>query len=386
MELKLPTWASAPPAGYPGAVQPPAPKAAAGWQNGEEPPAGTFNWVFQAVSDVSNEVANAIVGAGHALDAARTDQLLAAIQTLIGRAQLKTALTTLRVIHDTAVGPQTLAALARAPGAAGRAIAVGTAATIQANGGPHTNFAAQTAAAPFTSDFNDITYDPTLGLFIAVGKAGEIQTSTGNGTWTRRATGGTHFRKVLTNGLGLCVAVGEQNLIKYSTEGTTWNTASAPPPFGSRTHSGLACGAGVFVSVTESSDIASSLDGSTWTVRRDVDFAGGSGVVVYDQALGFIFAGDSSEDVYRSADGLAWTKIHDQVSVNGLVGSPYGWLGMAASPDGTSVEGRYSSIAVDQPADFIVDYLTSDQIRWMKFIDGQLWALGGTKIYLGGVL
>jgi hypothetical protein len=59
---------------------------------------------------------------------------------------------------------------------------------------------------------------------------------------------------------------------------------------------------------------------------------------------------------------------------------------MAASPDGTSVEGRYSSIAVDQPADFIVDYLTSDQIRWMKFIDGQLWALGGTKIYLGGVL
>jgi len=386
MELKLDQWATTPPAGYPGPISPPTGKRSAGFANGEEPPAGYFNHAWDALSDMQNELANLITGAGLTRVESDLAQVLKAIDVLIGRAQLKTALTTVRVIYDTAIGPQTLKALARAPGDTGKAIAVGTEATIQANSGPNTSFAAQTAGAPFTGDFTDITYDPTLGLFIAVGQAGEIQTSTGNGTWTRRASGGARFRKVLTNGLGLCVATGEGNVIKYSTNGTTWNTTTGP--FESQWHTGLVFGEGVFVTVTDGGSIASSSDGVTWIPRRSDGGASGAGEVIYDPALGFIFGGNPEHDVYRSADGITWTQIHDQCAIyqSGLFGSPYGWLVMLWSAAGTSVTARYSATAVDAPADFIVDYVTTEQLMWMKFIYGQLWALGGTKIYLGGVL
>src|SRR6185436_1537463 len=116
-------------------------------------------------------------------------------------------LTTVRKVAD--AGAQPLYALARAPvsspGIKGQAIAVGVAASIQANTGPCSLFVTQTAASPFTGTFFDIAYDVTLGLFIAVGETGEIQTSTGNGTWTRRSSATVDLYKIATNGLGLCV-------------------------------------------------------------------------------------------------------------------------------------------------------------------------------------
>lgn len=394
MDLKLDQWATTPPAGYPGSVSPPPAKRIAGWANGEEPPAGFFNHAWDALADTQNELANLISGAGLTRSESNLSQVLAAIQTLIGRAQLKTALTTVRAIHDTGIGAQTLVALARASNGtyAGRSIAVGTAATIQANSGPGTNFVAQTAAAPYAGDFTDITYDPALRLFVAVGKSGEIQTSSGNGTWARHPTAAGHFYKVVSDGLGLCVAVGQVGTIRTSTNGTTWFT---PAPGGMPTFSGdskgLAFGAGMFVLATPSGSVASSPNGYAWTTRIEQSLADANAHVVYDPALGFICAGDSADDVYHSADGITWDQIHDSIpsfasTPNGLIASPYGWLAMSRTADGTSVAARYSATAADQPADFTIDYVTSDQLTWMKFIDGQLWALGGTKIYLGGVL
>jgi hypothetical protein len=390
MELKLDQWATTPPAGYPGTVTPPLGKRQAGWANGEEPPAGYFNWLFDSVADAQNELANVVTGAGLTRSESDLSQVLSAIETLIGRAQLKTALTTLRVVHDTAVNPETLNALARSPG--GKAIAVGTAGTIQANTGPGTNFAGQTAGSSYTGDFADVTYDPTLGLFIAVGTTGEIQTSTGNGVWTRRSSGGRDFLNVTTDGLGLCVAGGAGDIngpgpIKYSSDGTTWSTATNP--FGGHADVvGIAFGVGLFVIGDYDGQIASSPDGLTWTMRRTTGGAGGTGCVVYDPALGFLYAYTSGSDVFRSADGITWTRIHNSVQAfaNGLIATPYGWVKAAVGADGTSAEVRYSPTAIDQAADFTVDYVTSDQLKWMKFINGQLWALGGDKIYLGGVL
>jgi hypothetical protein len=391
MDLKLDQWATTPPAGYPGTVSPPPAKRIAGWANGEEPPAGYFNHAWDALSDTQNELANLISGAGLTRSESNLTQVLAAIQALIGRAQLKTALTTVRMIHDTGVGPQSLNALARArvspAGYSGQAIAVGTAGTIQCNQGPRSNFNAQAPQFAYTGDFTDIAYDATLGLFIAVGKTGEIQTSTGDGTWIRRANGGANFLKIATNGLGLCVAVGALGLIKYSTNGTSWSTATDPFA-GTPDIDGIAYGAGLFVIGTGEGDIASSPDGITWTARRSYGGATGRGPVIYDPSLGFLYEYTSNGEAFRSADGITWTRIHNALFGGNdyLVASPYGWLIHTWSTDGTTVDVRYSPTAINQPPDFTIDYVTIDQLKWMRFIDGQLWALGGSKIYLGGVL
>jgi len=336
---------------------------------------------------VQEELVGLAEGLGETLDADSNTQALLMVRTLVGRTALKASVARITSIHDTAVNPELLNALAR-KASTGQVIAVGTAASIQANSGPATNFATVAAHSGYTGDFNDIAYDATLGLFIPVGDAGEIQTSSG-GAFTRRANGGSDLHSIATNGLGLCVATGDGELIKYSTNGTTWNTATSPFA-GSPDIRSVAFGAGVFVVGTMDGDIASSADGITWTVRRAVAGSSGYGRVVYDSALGFLYAYDG--DVFHSADGITWTKIHDTAAVGaafsqpGLVASPWGWLVGLSSADGTSIVGRYSATAVDHAADFSVDYATDDQLRWMKFIDGQLWAVGGDRIYTGGLL
>jgi hypothetical protein len=387
MDLKLDQWATTPPAGYPGTVSPPPAKRIAGWANGEEPPAGFFNHAWDALSDTQNELANLITGAGLTRSESNLSQVLQAVQSMIGRAQLKTAFTTVRAIHDTGIGPQTLNALAHGPDLADRTVAVGTAATIQTNGGAATNFFAATAATPFTGDFRDIIHEPMWGLFVAVGNVGEIQTSSNGTSWQRRANGGANFRKIATNKLGTCVAVGESGLVKRATNSTTWSTATGP--FGASNFEGVAFGAGVFVAVTPYGGIASSPDGVTWTARRSEAIpAAGNGQVVYDTALGFIAAGSSNSGIVQSFDGITWTVIAAPPSSvqgpNSLIASPYGWARMSQSADGTAIVVSYNPTVV--PLGFAADYVTSDQLTWMQFIDGQLWALGGTKIYLGGVL
>src|SRR4029077_13474496 len=128
---------------YPGTVSPPPGKRAAGFTNGEEPPAGYFNHAWDALSDTQNELANLISGAGLTRSESDLSQVLQAVQTMIGRAPLKTALSSVRVINDTGIA-QMLRALTRAavspPGYKGHVIAVGDAGAIQANTGRGTDF------------------------------------------------------------------------------------------------------------------------------------------------------------------------------------------------------------------------------------------------------
>ena len=172
-------------------------------------------------------------------------------------------------------------------------------------------------------------------------------------------------------------------MIKYSANGTSWSTATSPFT-GTPDILGVAFGAGVFVAASSNGAVASSPDGIAWTVRHDLALPYSGSEVVYDAALGFLFHFESG--VFRSVDGITWTQLHAGAGYGVLAASPFGWLIAAASADGTSADVRYSPTAVGQAPNFTVDYVTSDNIDWMKFIDGQLWALGGTKIYLGGVL
>jgi hypothetical protein len=386
MDLKLDQWATTPPAGYPGTISPPPAKRIAGWANGEEPPAGYFNHAFSALADTQNELANLIAGAGLTRSASDLTQALQAVQTMLGRAQLKTALSTVRMIYDTQIGPKTLMALAREP-VYGELVVVGTSAAILNNGGSASGFSSQVAASPFTGTFRDVTYDATLGLFIAVGDTGEIQTSPPSipTVWTRRASGGGNFYKIATNGLGLCVAVGQSGLIKYSTNGTSWTSATSPFTGDIKA---IEFGGGLFVFGTTDGDIASSPSGSAWTARRTLGGASDIGCLVFHSALGFLYSYGADQDVFRSVDGITWTKIHNTLPVQGLLASPHGWVTYRAGTGQyyTSAEARYSTTAVDQPADVKIDYVADARLTWMKFIDGQLWALAGSRIYLGGVL
>lgn len=370
MDRKLPAWASAPPPGYPGAIPPPGAKAAAGWQNGEEPPAGTFNWVFQAVSDVDNEVANAIVGTGGVLDGTRTDQLLGTIR----RGRAVQAMTALRVVKD--IGSGTLKAIARAR-STGTVVVVGAAALIR-SGGKGADFVARTAASPFVNDFNDVVYDPGMGLFLAVGNSGEIQSSPDGTAWTRRASAGSNFYAIASSGAGLAVTVGS-NDTKYSTNGTTWTPGTGLP---TTTVSYVAWVQNGFIALTDAGEVYRSVNGATWSLVLDAAVSGEPGVkLVHDPTVGaFVHVGPN---IHWSLDGITWTQIHDSVPLaESVFVAPYLWGTTVSGALGIMLNGR-TAVTNNRPADFVVDYLALASMRWF---DAQVWALSGSKILVGGSL
>lgn len=385
MELKLPEWASDPPAGFPGAIEPPTGAQQEGFDNGEEPPAGYFNWAFQAVADVQNEVGNAITGTGGTLDGSDLTQLLAAIQ----RVSVKAALGCLRLAGDTGAS-QTLRAAAR-KASTRRIAAVGDNGTIASSNGS-TPFTLETPGSAYADDFSDVVFDTTLGLFIAVGAAGEIQSSPDGQAWTRRATGGgDSVLAVASNGAGTLVAVGQTEFLKSSTNGTSWTSRTSP--FTGTPHLvSVAFGAGVFVVVTAQNDIATSPDGVTWTVRRATAGATtGRARVVYHSTLGFLY--HWSTNVYHSADGITWSTLHTAVptsstTVPGLRTAPRCWLIVASSGSGGAyLDGRFSVATANAAADFTLDFVSgSEDIEWLGVLDGQLWALGGDRVFVGGAV
>lgn len=382
MELKLPEWASAPPPGFPGAIEPSTGAKEEGFDNGEEPPAGYFNWAFQALADLQNEVGNAITGTGGALDGSLLTQLLGALQ----RQNVKNALSCVKRADDTNAGV-TLRALAVKPSSK-IVVAVGdTGAITRADLYDTHDFASQTPGSSFVGNFNDILCNGNI--FVAVGEGGEIQTSSDGITWLMQSTTGTTLRAVTWSG-SVYIAVGEAGHIRRSTTGGVW-AAQTNPFAGTPDITGVAYGAGVFVIATNQGDLASSTDGFTWTVRKALAATVHDPArIAYHETLGFLY--HYGDDVYRSPDGVTWTRIWNNVQIfaqsdtPGLLVAPYCWaLGLSGTV-GTSCEGRASVTAINAPASFTVSYVTDEPLTWWKFIDGQLWALGGDKVFVGGVV
>lgn len=349
----------------------------AGFRDGA--PAGTAAtrlssaWFNAAQEEIARTVESHV-----ALVKADNTQLLAYLQ----RQQVKQAISCLHVAEDTNSN-EVLHGLAR-KASTGQVIVVGENGTIQ-GGGYTANFAAQTAQAPFTGHFYDIAYDPWLTLYVAVGAVGEIQSSTGNGTWARRANGGDDFRAVATNKLGRFVAVGG-GLIKYSTNGTTWSTATVPVGVDNYLAYIAYVGEGRFVAATDIGGIISSDDGGqTWTTRRAYNGAGEDNAFAFYPGLGCLYAYDNL--AFHSPDGITWTQIQSGIdNFQLLLAGPSCWLLVTSATDGTAAHGWYSATEVARAVDFTADYLMDEPISWMRFVDGQLWALAGDKVMVGGVL
>jgi hypothetical protein len=407
MELKLPEWASTPPAGYPGAIEPPAAKAAAGWANGEEPPAGTFNWVFQAIADVSNEIANAITGAGFALLQADKSQLGAALL----RQGVKTAFAGLSLAAATGAGVQLNGIALRPRRSSGGTpsartsvvVVVGASGKIwtSTSSGAFVDRSANVAAG-FTGVFNDVVYDAGLQLFIAVGATGEIQTSTHGDVWTRARTGGNALLAIATDGAGHCVAVGVDNLILSSSNGTTWTTRTSPFAFTPDVQD-VAFGAGAVCVISDGTDptgvgseIGTSLDnGATWTVSYHPGVAGTRPAIGYHPTIGFVA-------VYNilaaaSSDGVTWASVNtllmSEFTGNQLVVGPYCYAIAASVGSGGSEICAYhvakDAVVASEAPGWMMGFATNEILRRLVILGDQLWGLGGAvgdKVFRGGVL
>lgn len=389
MDLKLPEWASVVPSGYPGAIEPPTGKKQEGWDNGEEPPAGYFNWAFQAIADVQNEVGNAITGTGGTLDGSVLTQLLGAFQ----RQRTIAALGCLRLAGDTGANQMLRAAARKA--STRRVVVVGDNGTIAS--ATSNEFVIEVAAgSPYTGDFQDVVYDSTLGLFVAVGTGGEIQSSPDGQTWSQRATGGSTVHAVATNGAGTLLAVGQTEYIRRSTNGTAWSVVTSP--FAGTPHiRDVAFGAGLWVIVTGQGDVATSATGEagSWTVRMALASTALGARIEYQSAFGFLYHYGTT--VYRSADGITWTSLHNAMPTSsttpGLCTTAHCWFIVSSSGiAGAYVDGRFSVATANAAADFSLDFVNgSDLLQWIGVLDGQIWALGGDgsgmdRVYVGGAV
>lgn len=179
------------------------------------------------------------------------------------------------------------------------------------------------AGSGFAGSFWGIASAGSDGIVVAVGSAGEIQT-TPNGdpgasfTWTRRETGAGYTLNSVSYGNGLFVTVGDSGEIRSSSNGTAWTHRTAASSYASAFADVIYAG-GLWVAVGSAAEIQTSSDGITWTRRNT-----GSGVfysVCYSAALAKFFAVGTA-GVYSSADGITWTAVS---AIPGLSGhSVYG--------------------------------------------------------------
>jgi hypothetical protein len=138
-------------------------------------------------------------------------------------------------------------------------------------------WAAPTSSGVFTNGnlkstadtINQIAYNGT-NLWVAVGAAGFLSTSTNGSTWTSRTSGfGANSVNSIAFGNGIWVAVGAAGTITTSTDGTTWTARTSNMSTNQINH--IIYANGYFVAVgsgggaTNDGGIISSTDGITWT-------------------------------------------------------------------------------------------------------------------------
>lgn len=137
-------------------------------------------------------------------------------------------------------------------------------------------------------------------VYVAVGEAGEVFTSSAGVTWTQADSGTADSLYGVAYGNGTFVAVGHGGTMITSVNGTDWSGIAA----GTVTLNGITYAAGRFVSVGSGGTILTSVDGTSWV-------AGSSGTgfdlraVTYGGA-GFMAVGEKGT-ILTSVDGSAWS-------------------------------------------------------------------------------
>ena len=172
------------------------------------------------------------------------------------------------------------------------------------------------------------------GIFVVVGEAGTLYTSSDGDTWTWRSSGTNRSLRDVAYGGGTFVAVGEGGTILTSADGLAWT----PQHSGTgRDLHGVGYGSDTFVAVGDRGSILTSPDGTTWTVRD-------SGThqllkkVVYGSRI-FVAVGGNGT-ILTSSDGEEWT-MRNSGTRGHLEGISYGKKTFVAageailtSPDG----------------------------------------------------
>jgi len=307
VELKLDQWATTPPVGYPGTVSPPPGKRAAGFTNGEEPPAGYFNHAWDALADVQNELKNLITHAGLTPVESDLTQVRQAIERLSNRRAELHGITQWVDLRVSGAANTT------------RAIGAGPQAVVAVGGSPtrihtlaHNAFAWVTpsTAAGYAGQFNDVHWSE-YNRFIAAGTAGEIQTSVDGLTWTRSVTGGADLNAG-ASGEDCAVVVGNAGVIKVGTgfgDVETWTTATSAYP--SESMNGIAYSEplDIFCAVGTGQRIqCGDVTGATW-VPSTLPAGGGTtfkGILWSDRHQ--IFIAWSAFGIFTSPDGMTWTQ------------------------------------------------------------------------------
>jgi len=309
MELKLDQWATTPPVGYPGTVSPPPGKRSAGFTNGEEPPAGYFNYAWDALADTQNELANLITGAGLTRSESNLSQVLAAVTRLVNRRAELAAVT-----QWTEIG--TLAAAVTA--IACTTTNSNTIATCAAN--PSLRYASsldtwssQSAGSAYTGVFADICWSEAFNKSYAVGAGGEIQ-SASSLTFARCDTGGPNWVKCAA-GANAVVVMDAAGVIKRSTDGVTFTTSNAAFPEPGATMSGLAYSPALnrFCAVGNASlptypMYMGDQNGANWVpATTPISHTLSPPVRVIWSPEANCFFASSSQAIHRSSDGMVWS-------------------------------------------------------------------------------
>lgn len=155
--------------------------------------------------------------------------------------------------------------------------------------------------------YNGITYSSALGLYVAVGDQGIIQTSPNGTTWTFRTSGVYGLSQAAWSpALARFVVVGNSGTILTSSDGITWTSQTSGTANQLR---GVTWSVtfSMFIAVGASGTILTSPDGITWTARTSPlnqqfnAVAAGGGFSLYIMAVG------NSGACIVSSDGITWT-------------------------------------------------------------------------------
>jgi hypothetical protein len=173
-------------------------------------------------------------------------------------------------------------------------------------------------------------------LFVAVGDAGTIRTSTDGITWDARISGATSALNGVTYGNDLYAVAGSGGFIRTSTDAITWDARTSGTTVVLNEIKWLN---DQFVAVGASGTIRTSTDGTTWNARTsgtastlfDVDYYNGLYVVVGNTGA-----------LLNSTDAVTWTAGNSSTTsnLNNVIHSGSSWVYTANNgPVGVSNDG-----------------------------------------------